>query len=307
MTRRPPRLPLIARAALLGATVLLCAGAGTARAQQMVRYTDADGVQHMRVEAAEGNRNGGKDGNSRKPRTIVYRYTDADGAVHFYAQTLDDPDKLMASSASLLNHPGSKEAVTPADPPFVRTMLAHRDARKYDSLLSEAAGEFGLDAALLKAVMTAESGFNAGAVSSKGAVGLMQIMPDTAERYGLQGDRRKSLHQKLVDPKINIRLAARYLRDLMAMFPQHVELAIASYNAGEGTVQKYGNKIPPYPETQGYVRLVSRFYELYRPPGAMRLAAGERSPASASAPGASSGQARLKVTLPPREPVTAND
>ncbi|HZG21115.1 MAG TPA: lytic transglycosylase domain-containing protein [Herbaspirillum sp.] len=301
MTRRPPRLPLIARAALLGATVLLCAGAGTARAQQMVRYTDADGVQHMRVEPAES----GKDGSSRHPRSIVYRYTDADGAVHFYAETLEDPDKLMASSAALLNHPGSKEAVTQADPPFVRTMLAHRDARKYDSLLSEAAGEFGLDAALLKAVMTAESGFNAGAVSSKGAIGLMQIMPDTAERYGLQGDRRKSLHQKLVDPKINIRLAARYLRDLMAMFPQHVELAIASYNAGEGTVQKYGNKIPPYPETQGYVRLVSRFYELYRPPGAMRLAAGERS--AASAPGASSGQARLKVTLPPREPVTAND
>ncbi|WP_343650595.1 lytic transglycosylase domain-containing protein [Herbaspirillum sp.] len=301
MTHRPPRLPLIARAALLGATVLLCAGAGTARAQQMVRYTDADGVQHMRVEPAES----GKDGSSRHPRSIVYRYTDADGAVHFYAETLEDPDKLMASSASLLNHPGSKEAVTQADPPFVRTMLAHRDARKYDSLLSEAAGEFGLDAALLKAVMTAESGFNAGAVSSKGAIGLMQIMPDTAERYGLQGDRRKSLHQKLVDPKINIRLAARYLRDLMAMFPQHVELAIASYNAGEGTVQKYGNKIPPYPETQGYVRLVSRFYELYRPPGAMRLAAGERS--AASAPGASSGQARLKVTLPPREPVTAND
>lgn len=299
MTRRPPRLPLIARAALLGATVLLCAGAGAARAQQMVRYTDADGVQHMRVEPAES----GKDGSSRHPRSIVYRYTDADGAVHFYAETLEDPDKLMASSASLLNHPGSKEAVTQADPPFVRTMLAHRDARKYDSLLSEAAGEFGLDAALLKAVMTAESGFNAGAVSSKGAIGLMQIMPDTAERYGLQGDRRKSLHQKLVDPKINIRLAARYLRDLMAMFPQHVELAIASYNAGEGSVQKYGNKIPPYPETQGYVRLVSRFYELYRPPGAMRLAAGERS----AAPGASSGQARLKVTLPPREPVTAND
>ncbi|MBG7618631.1 lytic transglycosylase domain-containing protein [Herbaspirillum sp. AP02] len=297
MVARSSRLLPTVRAALLGVTVLLCASAGTAQAQQMVRYTDADGMQHMRVEADEGNKDGSKDGNSRKPRTIVYRYTDADGAVHFYAQTLDDPDKLMASSASLLNHPGSKEAITPADPPFVRTMLAHRDARKYDSLLSEAAGEFGLDAALLKAVMTAESGFNAGAVSSKGAIGLMQIMPDTAERYGLQGDRRKSLHQKLVDPKINIRLAARYLRDLMGMFPQHVELAIASYNAGEGTVQKYGNKIPPYPETQGYVRLVSRFYELYRPPGAMRVAAGERSP----------GQAHLKVTLPPREPATAND
>ncbi|WP_288407179.1 lytic transglycosylase domain-containing protein [uncultured Herbaspirillum sp.] len=276
--------------ALLGVATLLYTG--PVQSQQVVRYTDADGVQHMRVEAADSS----KDTGSKKPKTIVYRYTDADGAVHFYAQNLEDPDKLMASSAALLNHPGSKEAVTPADPPFVRTMLAHRDARKYDSLLTEAASEFGLDAALLKAVLTAESGFNATAVSSKGAVGLMQILPDTAERYGLQGDRRKTLHQKLTDPKINIRLAARYLRDLMAMFPQHVELAIASYNAGEGTVQKYGNQIPPYPETQGYVRLVSRFYELYRPAGALRLAAGDRVAANQG------GNARLKVTLPPRAP-----
>ncbi|QJQ00527.1 lytic transglycosylase domain-containing protein [Herbaspirillum rubrisubalbicans] len=278
--------------ALLGVATLLCTG--PVQSQQVVRYTDADGVQHMRVEAADSSKDTGR----KKPKTIVYRYTDADGAVHFYAQNLDDPDKLMASSAALLNHPGSKEAVTPADPPFVRTMLAHRDARKYDSLLTEAASEFGLDAALLKAVLTAESGFNATAVSSKGAVGLMQILPDTAERYGLQGDRRKTLHQKLTDPKINIRLAARYLRDLMAMFPQHVELAIASYNAGEGTVQKYGNQIPPYPETQGYVRLVSRFYELYRPGPAVRLAQANGNDAS--------GGPRLKVTLPPRVPAINN-
>lgn len=298
-----PRAPFphrrIAALAPLGAALLLCAG--PLQSQQLVRYTDADGVQHMRVEAADRGRDGSTKGEGNKnPRTIVYRYTDADGAFHFYAQALQDPDKLMASSASLLNHPGSKEAATPADPPFVRTMLSHRDARKYDGLVSDAASEFGLDAALLKAVMTAESGFNASAVSSKGAVGLMQILPDTAERYGLRGDHRKSLHQKLTDPKINIRLAARYLRDLMAMFPQHVELAIASYNAGEGAVQKYGNKIPPYPETQGYVRLVSRFYELYLPAGAARSAGGEygNAPAGPQAGGA----ARLKVTLPPREP-----
>ncbi|BEV14901.1 lytic transglycosylase domain-containing protein [Herbaspirillum sp. DW155] len=294
--RRAAFLPArVFATALLGGLTLLCTG--PVQSQQVVRYTDADGVQHMRVEAADSGKDStGTVAGAKKSKTIVYRYTDADGAVHFYAQNLDDPDKLMASSASLLNHPGSKEAVTPADPPFVKTMLAHRDARKYDSLLTEAASEFGLDAALLKAVMTAESGFNATAVSSKGAVGLMQILPDTAERYGLQGDRRKTLHQKLTDPKINIRLAARYLRDLMAMFPQHVELAIASYNAGEGAVQKYGNKIPPYPETQGYVRLVSRFYELYRPPGALRLASGERAAAAGNG-----GNARLKVTLPPRE------
>lgn len=281
--------------ALCGAALLLCAG--PIQSQQVVRYTDADGVQHMRVETVDRSRDGGR---KAPPNTIVYRYTDADGATHFYAQAVDDTNKLMARSASLLNHAGGKDAVMPADPPFVRTMLSHRDARKYDGLVNDAASEFGLDAALLKAVMTTESGFNATAVSSKGAVGLMQIMPDTAERYGLQGDRRKTLHQKLTDPKTNIRLAARYLRDLMKMFPQQVELAIASYNAGEGAVQKYGNKIPPYPETQGYVRLVSRFYELYLPAGATGVAGGAQGNATAGS--RAGGAARLRVTLPSREP-----
>ncbi|MBP0596731.1 lytic transglycosylase domain-containing protein [Herbaspirillum sp. LeCh32-8] len=274
-------LRTLARTLLLtGAGLLLCAP--PAQAQRMVTYTDADGVSHTHAEKEA----------VADSKSIVYRYTDAQGVVHFYAERVDDRDQLMASSAATLNHHGKEAKATAADPPFVRTMMAHPDARKYDQLLSQASGEFGVDAALLKAVMTAESGFNARAVSTKGAVGLMQVLPATAERYGLQGDRRKSLHQKLTDPKINIRLAARYLRDLMAMFPQHAELAIASYNAGEGAVQKYGNKIPPYPETQGYVRLVSRFYQLYRPPSAAELAAGARA-------------ARLKVTLPPHTPGAA--
>ncbi|NUU00758.1 lytic transglycosylase domain-containing protein [Herbaspirillum robiniae] len=266
---------------MLGAGLLLCLPA--AQAQRMLNYTDADGVVHSHAES-EPKVDAGK--------SIVYRYTDAQGVVHFYAERVDDRDRLMASSAALLNHPGGKDGAAQADPPFVKTMMAHPDARKYDALLSQASAEFGVDASLLKAVMTAESGFNARAVSSKGAVGLMQVLPATAERYGLQGDRRKTLHQKLTDPKINIRLAARYLRDLMAMFPQHAELAVASYNAGEGAVQKYGNKIPPYPETQGYVRLVSRFYQLYRPAGPAELAATGRG-------------ARLKVTLPPHAPGAA--
>lgn len=269
--------------ALLAAGLVL--GAAPAQAQRSVSYTDADGVAHTHAESTPNT-----DGKS-----IVYRYTDAQGMVHFYAERVDNRDDLMASSAALLNHPGRKEAVAAADPPFVRTMMAHPDARKYDALLTQASGEFGVDAALLKAVLTAESGFNARAVSSKGAVGLMQVLPATAERYGLQGDRRKTLHQKLTEPTINIRLAARYLRDLMAMFPQHAELAIASYNAGEGAVQKYGNKIPPYPETQGYVRLVSRFYQLYRPAGAPAVAARHRGSEADDAP-------RLTVTLPPHLP-----
>jgi soluble lytic murein transglycosylase-like protein len=90
-------------------------------------------------------------------------------------------------------------------------------------------------------------------------------MPATAERYGLRGDKKRSINQKLTDPGINIRLAARYLSDLEKMFPQNPELVIASYNAGEGAVQKYDNHIPPFPETRNYVQLVSQFYQLYAP------------------------------------------
>ncbi|WP_343584326.1 lytic transglycosylase domain-containing protein [Herbaspirillum sp.] len=261
-------------AALLAAGFVL--HAPPAMAQRSLQYTDADGAVHTHTET----------NTNTDSKNIVYRYTDAQGMVHFYAERVDNRDSLIASSAATLNHRGGKDAATEPDPPFVKTMMMHPDARKYDALLGKAADEFGLDASLLKAVMTAESGFNARAVSTKGAVGLMQVLPATAARYGLQGDRRKTLHQKLTDPTINIRLAARYLRDLLAMFPQHAELAIASYNAGEGAVQKYGNKIPPYPETQGYVRLVSRFYQLYRPAGNVEAGGG----------------ARLKVTLPPHAP-----
>jgi soluble lytic murein transglycosylase-like protein len=131
-------------------------------------------------------------------------------------------------------------------------------------LLKVASNEFSVEPALLKAVMAAESGFNPGAISPKGAIGLMQVMPATAERYGLQGDRNKSIEQKLADPETNIRLGARYLRDLSRRFPNQQELVLASYNAGEGAVQQYKNQIPPYPETRNYVQLVTQFYQLYQ-------------------------------------------
>jgi len=131
--------------------------------------------------------------------------------------------------------------------------------------LNQAAADFDLDPALLKAVMAAESGFNPTAVSPKGAIGLMQVMPATAERFGLQADRKKSIAQKLADPRTNIRLGARYLSFLRNMYPNQQHLVLASYNAGEGAVQKYNNAIPPYQETRNYVKLVTQFYNLYRP------------------------------------------
>jgi soluble lytic murein transglycosylase-like protein len=126
--------------------------------------------------------------------------------------------------------------------------------------LLEASQANGIDYSLLKALITAESGFNPLAVSPKGAVGLMQLIPPTAARYGVVASKNATVEKKLTDPKVNIRAGARYLADLIRMFPGRLELALAAYNAGEGAVQRAGNKIPNYPETQNYVKTVLKIY-----------------------------------------------
>lgn len=121
----------------------------------------------------------------------------------------------------------------------------------HDSVL-RASSDTGVDAALLHAVITVESGYNQGAVSPKGATGLMQLLPSTARRYGTVN---------LLDPGENIRAGARYLRDLLAMFDNNLELALAAYNAGENAVIRHGRRLPPYAETRRYVPLVVAHYQ----------------------------------------------
>jgi hypothetical protein len=98
-------------------------------------------------------------------------------------------------------------------------------------------------------------------VSPRGAVGLMQVTPATAQRYGVSGDRKK-----LADPAVNIRTGAKYLHDLLAMFHGSLELALAAYNAGEGAVIRAGNRVPNFRETQNYVKTVLQIYEMLKPP-----------------------------------------
>ena len=108
---------------------------------------------------------------------------------------------------------------------------------------------------LLHAVIRAESSYDPKAVSKKGAVGLMQLMPGTARRYGVNNS---------WDPESNLDAGARYLKDLLEMFDQNLMLALAAYNAGENAVKQYGNRIPPFPETQRYVTKVMTFYRQNR-------------------------------------------
>jgi soluble lytic murein transglycosylase-like protein len=114
---------------------------------------------------------------------------------------------------------------------------------------------YQLDEALLHAVIAAESGYNSHIVSRKGAVGLMQLMPDTAKRYKVKNS---------FDPAQNIHAGAQYLSSLLAQFDNNTQLALAAYNAGENNVPKYGGRIPPFPETIAYVPKVMDLYQKYR-------------------------------------------
>jgi soluble lytic murein transglycosylase-like protein len=195
----------------------------------------------------------------------IWGYIDARGDAHFAAEQLDERYQLFMKGSAEMDASRIMPP-TPAekDTPLFRYLSQHPNLKKYEKYLNQAAHEYELDPALLKAVMAAESGFNPTAVSPKGAIGLMQLLPSTAERFGLQADKKRSIAQKLTDPKINIRLGARYLRFLQNLYPDQLPLMLASYNAGEGVVQKY-NAIPPYPETRNYVKLVTQFYHLYKP------------------------------------------
>lgn len=119
-----------------------------------------------------------------------------------------------------------------------------------------------VDPLLLYSIMHQESTFKRNALSPKGASGLMQLMPPTARRFGVS---------KIWDPQQNIEGGARYMRFLLDQFGD-VQLALAGYNAGEGAVMKYGNRVPPYRETQEYVRRISKRYSLIRDPQTAQLA-----------------------------------
>lgn len=195
----------------------------------------------------------------------IYGFIDAAGVAHFATEPVDSRYQLFLRG----NLPGTPDAPSaeqagPAKPELLRYLAKHPNLKKYEPLLKAAGKKFAVELSLLKAVMAAESAFNPEAVSPKGAIGLMQIMPDTAARYGVQGDEKQSIEQKLADPATNIRLGARHLQTLSRLFANQRDLVLAAYNAGEGAVHQYKNQIPPYPETRNYVQLVSQFEQLYR-------------------------------------------
>jgi soluble lytic murein transglycosylase-like protein len=139
-----------------------------------------------------------------------------------------------------------------APEPSVRTDIAWTTGNKtIDNLIRLNGNRYGVDPYLVYCVIRQESGFRMGATSPVGAMGLMQLMPGTAARYGVSNP---------YDPAQSIMGGTRYLADLLRLFRGRVDLALAGYNAGEGAVMKYGNRVPPYAETQNYVRTIGARY-----------------------------------------------
>ena len=167
----------------------------------------------------------------------VYRYTAPNGRVYYTDQPRHKKYRLVSRS---------KRA-------FHRVAYKHlkKNKLRYAPIIRKAAAKHGVDSKLVHAVIHAESAYDAQAVSSAGAVGLMQLMPATARQYG--ADNRE-------DPTQNIFAGTRYLKHLLGLFDNNLALSVAAYNAGENAVKKYKNQIPPYPETQKYVKKVLKFY-----------------------------------------------
>jgi soluble lytic murein transglycosylase-like protein len=181
----------------------------------------------------------------------IFTFKDENGVIHF--TNIPSNDKRYKLLRKESDNPAPMGVGARAG---VSTWLpSDQLIKRYSPIIDTASSAYGVDKALVHAVISAESGYNQFAISRAGAVGLMQLMPETAKRYGVKN---------ILDPVDNIHGGVRYLRDLLALFNGSIELAVAAYNAGENAVIRYGHKIPPFAETMGYVPKVLGFYRRFQ-------------------------------------------
>jgi hypothetical protein len=209
----------------------------------------------------------------------IWGFVDDKGTAHFSSERVDERYELFSlSSAPQEPIPLDLPIGLPLAPlsmPMTMSVAGAKLTSFFEGSVSfkiakphliEASRTHNIDFELLQALVATESGFNALAISPKGAIGLMQVMPDTAARFGLSAEPRVPIQRKLADPALNIKTGARYLSYLMNLFPGRLDLVLASYNAGEGAVQRAGNNIPNFKETQNYVQTVMQLYQVLKPP-----------------------------------------
>jgi soluble lytic murein transglycosylase-like protein len=222
---------------------------------------------------------------SAPARAEVWGYVDEKGVSHFASEKVDHRYELFfrggqsfdTAAGAGARSPRSLSVPSAASSKLIAFFEISPGYKQVQHHLRAASRQHDVDYELLKALIATESGFNASAVSPKGAVGLMQIMPATAQRYGVSSDNKQQAEKKLSDPAVNIRTGTRYLRYLIDMFPGQLELALAAYNAGEGAVMRAGNRIPNFKETQNYVKTVMQLYAMLKPPASLDKDRGGRS------------------------------
>ena len=174
----------------------------------------------------------------------IYKYEDKDGTLHFTDAPTDRRFKVFMRDIKK-----DKKLRT-----TFKLMECARDPKEYEPIINSCALEYGVDKSLVKAVIQAESGYNPNAVSRKGATGLMQLMPRTAQDLKVSNS---------FDPSENIRGGVRYLKFLLDTFKGDVALALAAYNAGLSKVAQYRG-IPPYEETRNYVGKVLSYRKSFQ-------------------------------------------
>ncbi|MGD8421003.1 MAG: lytic transglycosylase domain-containing protein [Gammaproteobacteria bacterium] len=169
----------------------------------------------------------------------IYKYVDSKGQVYLTDRPPNDKYRLIQKADKKLS--------------MARINYQDKEAnrKRFAAKIAEVARRYEVPEALIHAVVAIESAYDPDAISRAGAVGLMQLMPATAKRYGVANRR---------NPSANLAGGTRYLKDLLERFDSNLELAIAGYNAGENAVEKFGNRIPPFDETQNYVRKVLQLY-----------------------------------------------
>lgn len=197
-------------------------------------------------------------------RADVWAYVNDKGVAHFATEQVDARYELYFSDE--VPEDSTRAKGVPMAPTRLHAFFEiSPDYKAVRHLLRAAARDHDIDYELLQALIATESGFDAEAVSLKGAVGLMQVMPATARSYGLVDQKRRPVTRQLSDARTNIHIGSLHLARLLKKFPEQPELALAAYNAGLRTVRKAGNQVPPIRETQDYVRTVLALYAVLKP------------------------------------------
>ncbi len=270
---------VLRRLCLMACTLVLTVG-GSVRAEVWA-FIDNNGVPHFAGHQLDAR----------------YQLFFKGSAQELLAQPIPAPAAPARSSGAAALEPRAASAVAlapvtgwpySATAPRLLAVLERSPAyKRVLPLVEDVARQLGLEASLMVALIAAESGFNPRAISPKGAVGLMQLMPGTAQRYGVRSQEGASLQELLMQPEVNLRAGATFLRDLLLMFPGRLDLALAAYNAGPAAVQRAGHRIPNYPETQNYVRVVTQLLQHLRPPVPEPVATRLPDPPAAASPASS--------------------